>query len=106
MFVNVPQVDPEQPGELSLVPSLLRTQMTPSFEESFCTVALTFCDPPVATEAASGDTDTVIVCPNAAFEYKTAMSRNISGIDRLRHLTRRLWFNSVPLRPFMIFSLR
>ena len=75
-LVSVPQVDPEQPGELSLVPSAVRTQITPSLVESFCTVALTLSDPPVATDATPGDTDTVMVCATAELENETAISKN------------------------------
>ena len=53
MLLSVPQVDPLQP-----LPD--RDQITPLFWESFCTVALKACVPPVARLVEAGETATTI----------------------------------------------
>jgi hypothetical protein len=86
-LVSVPQVEPEQPGEPSLVPSPLSAQVTPAFVESFWTEALTLSDPPVATDATPGATDTVIVCAAAEPQNRVVISRSANLLGSiLRYL--------------------
>jgi hypothetical protein len=66
VLLSVPQADPLQPPETD--------HLTPALCESFCTVALKFCVPPVATLAVVGETATAIpaaagVMADAVFEY-------------------------------------
>ena len=81
-FVSVPHVEPEQPGELSLVPVELRSQLTPFLLESFWTVAVIESVPPTAIDATVGETETLIAEPGVV-EIGLAMlvSEESAGVD-------------------------